>query len=296
VRSAAPDPAAIAARSRLVDGAACSSANSGDEMRPRDIADYFKLRRIATNPWEAVRYRWCGRERRDLTIGLRGASPLRLRRDLPDHHMFHRIFLADEYRLGRLALAEWECVVDLGANVGIFSARVASFVRRVIAYEPIGENFVQLEKNSAGRGNVTIVREAVSSQSGTLRIYAPKNRTQIGVFSAHADAGHGMVSDRYEEVNAVTLDEAFRKHDIGHCDLLKIDVEGHEYDILHAASDETLDRIERIHGEFHDVRPEDPRTRISHFSDFLRDHGFAVCVVPHRKKPNHGMFFAQKAD
>lgn len=281
-------------RCRVAKAPGRSGAVPGDGMRPRDIADYVELRRIATNPWEVLRYRWRGRQDRDLTVDLRGASPLHLRGGLPDHHMFHRIFLADEYRLGRLAPGKWECVVDLGANVGVFSARVAPFARRVIAYEPVGENFAQLEKNSAGLDNVTIVHEAVSSEAGALRIYAPKNRAQTGVFSAHIDLGHGMVSDSYEEVDAVPLDEVFRKHDVGHCDLLKIDVEGQEYDILHAASHETFERIGRIHGEFHDVRPQDPRTRISHFSDFLRGRGFAVSVSPHRKKPNHGMFFARK--
>jgi hypothetical protein len=67
-----------------------------------------------------------------------------------------------------------------------------------------------------------------------------------------------------------------------------------EYEILHVADRQTLRRIERIHGEFHDVRPEDARTRIGDFLDFLEGHGFATCVAPHRKKSNHGMFFAHR--
>lgn len=263
-------------------------------MRPRDIADYFELRRIAANPWEVVRYRWRERAYRDLTVELRGTGPLHLRAGLQDHHIFHRVFLADEYRLGRLAPGQWDCVVDLGANVGIFSARIAPFARRVLAYEPIRANFQQLEKNLAERENVTLVHAAVSGRAGQLRIYAPENDALSGTFSAHADAGPDLASDRYEEVEAISLDAVFEKHGVAHCDLLKIDVEGEEYDILHAAADETLRRIERIHGEFHDVCPEDPRTRIANFCDFLRGHGFAICVAPHRKKPNHGMFFARR--
>jgi FkbM family methyltransferase len=263
-------------------------------MRLRDIADYFALRRIARNPGEVVRYRWRERAQRDLDVELRGAGPLRLRAGLQDYHIFHRVFLADAYRLGLLAPGQWDCVVDLGANVGIFAARVAPFARRVVAYEPIRVNFEQLERNLAGRDHVARVRAAVSGRAGTLRIYAPEDRALSGRFSAHAKTEHGATSSACEEVEAVSLDAIFDNHCIAHCDLLKIDVEGEEYDILHAAASETLGRIARIHGEFHDVRPEDPRTRIANFSDFLRSHGFRVNVAPHRKKPNHGMFFAHR--
>ncbi len=99
---------------------------------------------------------------------------------------------------------------------------------------------------------------------------------------------------RYDEVPARSLDEVFARNAIEACDLLKIDVEGSEYAILHGASDATLARVARIHGEYHDVAPEDPRTRIDAFADFLRSRGYAVEVVPHPRKPNLGLFFAAR--
>ena len=68
--------------------------------------------------------------------------------------------------------------------------------------------------------------------------------------------------------------------------------EGGEYDILYPAAD-ILPRVKRIHGEYHDVRADDPRTRIDNFAQFLRDNGYRDLVVEaHPKMPNHGMFFA----
>jgi FkbM family methyltransferase len=263
-------------------------------MRPRDIADYFALRRIARNPWQLVRYRWSGRADHDLNVELRDAGPLYLRAGLMDHHIFHRIFLMDEYRLGRPTPGKWDCVVDLGANVGFFSARVAPFARRVIAYEPMRAHCEQFQKNLAGCNNVTLVRAAVSGRAGSMRIYAPAVAALSGKLSEHVSQGRDTAPEDYEEIETVTLDAVFEKHDIAHCDLLKMDVEGDEYETLHVADRETLRRIERIHGEFHDVRPEDPRTRIGNFCDFLECHGFTTCVAPHRKKSNHGMFFAHR--
>ena len=67
-------------------------------------------------------------------------------------------------------------------------------------------------------------------------------------------------------------------------------------DALAGASDATLARVARIHGEYHDVAPEDPRTRIDAFANFLRARGCAVEVVPHPRKPNLGLFFAARPE
>ena len=102
----------------------------------------------------------------------------------------------------------------------------------------------------------------------------------------------GLLSEQYDEVPARTLDDLFERHEIDACDLMKIDVEGAEYDILHAASDDTLARIRRIHGEYHNVNPENPETRIDHFASFLRSKQFDLDVLPHQRRDNHGLFFA----
>ncbi len=263
-------------------------------MRARDIADYLRLRKLALNPWRVLRFRREPRNGARLLVMLRGTAPLELRAGFSDFHMFDRIFLRDEYRLRDLPRVPWECVVDLGANVGIFAARVAAQARRVIAYEPMPENFAQLLRNVAGRGNVTAVEGAIAAAPGTLRLFRPRHDAMAGAYSAHADLGGFMTGD-YREVEGITLDRLFASHDIARCDLLKLDVEGHEYEILYAASAATLARVERIHGEYHDVRPEDPRTRIDHFARFLEERGFLVRLHPHRRKANHGLFFAARA-
>ena len=262
-------------------------------MRLEDFRDWLALRRIATNPWAVVRYRKSHREGQVLAVRLRDAGPLELRGGRADFHMFHRIFLRDEYRLNSTVTGALGCVVDLGANVGLFTARIAPLAQRVIAYEPYPPHFAQLVKNVAGRANVETVEAAVAGKSGTARLYEPLNEGQSGTHSLHPESG-GYMSKRFHEVQALSLDELFARHAIEVCDLLKLDVEGSEYEILYGASADTLARVRRIHGEYHDVRREDPRTRIAAFTRFLRDAGFEVEVVPHRRKENHGNFFAAR--
>lgn len=262
-------------------------------MRPADLTDYLALRRLVENPWEVLRFRKAGRRtERTLEARFRDGPPLLLRGGTSDFHMFHRIFLRDEYRT-RGQLRDLECVVDLGANVGIFSVFASRLSERVLSFEPLPMNYEHLQRNVAARPNITALRMAVSGEPGVLRIYRPASKKLSGTPSAFRE-GNTLLSDKFDEAPATTLDRVFEEHKVERCDLLKIDIEGSEYEVLHAASNVTLARIRRIHGEYHDVRPEDPRTRIDAFAAWLRSKGYQVEVDAHPTKPNHGMFFATR--
>ncbi|MEM7165743.1 MAG: FkbM family methyltransferase [Planctomycetota bacterium] len=262
-------------------------------MRIRDLSDYLQLRRLTANPWEVVRFRNKQQRGDTLSVRLRDGGPLFLRGGVKDYHMFHRIFLVDEYRMRESGVAPLGCVVDLGANVGVFSVRASQLAERVIAYEPVPQNYEQARRNTSGCDNVTLVQAGVAAEESTIRLYHPKFKIRTGTFTTHLEMLEEP-PDQFDEAPAITLDQLFERHDIEVCDMLKIDVEGQEYEVLHATTPDTLGRIRRIHGEYHDVAPEDPRTRIDHFANWLDEVGFETVVVPHTKKPNRGMFFSRR--
>lgn len=261
-------------------------------MRIVDIADYFHLRRLVANPLQVLRFRTNRRHGDRLEVQFRTAPPLSLRGGLADFHMFHRIHLRDEYRLKTLPSDPLDCVVDLGANVGVFAAHIASRSRRVFAYEPTPANYAQLEENTRLLDNVLCVQAAVSDRARLLSFFAPTNERQSGTFTYLPVDYHNPTPSF--EVEAISLDDLFACHEIERCDLLKIDVEGAEYDIFEGAGDDTLSRIIRIHGEYHDVAGQDPGRRVEDLLALLRSEGFRVDRVPHRHKSNHGMFFARR--
>jgi len=261
-------------------------------MQLAEIPDYLRLRVLVENPLEVIRFRKKRRPGEEIVIRFRDGRRLRLRGDRQDFHIFRSVFLRDEYRLRPYSAAGWKCVIDLGANVGIFSARAAPLTERLIAYEPAEENTGRLEENLTGFSNVVSVRSAVSGNASSLRIYAPRAERGSGLYSQYVRDENDP--DDFQVVPAVTLEDVFRDHDISRCDLLKIDVEGAEYEILYATSDEVLRSIDRIHGEYHNVEPENPGTRIGAFSSYLHGRGFDVEAIPFRKGENYGMFYAQR--
>jgi FkbM family methyltransferase len=261
-------------------------------MRTEDLRDYLRLRQLTLNAWEIVRFRKRKRPGTVLRVRLRDGRSFELRGGQQDFHIFHRIFMRDEYALRPHGGRAWGCVVDLGANVGLFAIRASELAKRVICYEPFPGNLEQLRRNTADWPAVEVVGQAVAGEAGVLRLYRPRGAGMSGVHTLHAEESHA--SAEYDEVPATTLDAIFERHGVEHCELLKIDVEGAEYDILGAASGGTFARIERIYGEYHDVRPEDPATRIGSLKRLLVERDFRVRVVPKVGKDNLGMFYAER--
>ena len=83
-----------------------------------------------------------------------------------------------------------------------------------------------------------------------------------------------------EKVQVTTLDRVVEDRGIGHIDLLKIDVEGHELDVLRGAK-ETLeaDRIDIVQFEFGGCNL-DTRTNFQDFYYLLKEqYRFALFIV-----------------
>lgn len=94
-------------------------------------------------------------------------------------------------------------VLDVGANIGIYSVVAASEVGsegHVYAFEPVRANVSLLRENLQlnGTPNVTVVQSAVGAAPGQLRIYLAE--PGIGTHSA------GAASSRFEEVSVVSID------------------------------------------------------------------------------------------
>jgi FkbM family methyltransferase len=153
---------------------------------------------------------------------------------------FWQIFFARVYPLRESD----RLIVDAGGNIGVFSlfALLANPRARVIAVEPSQASFERLTatlKEHGVESRCTAVRAALGARNGVTTIMAggPSQFRRIGV------AG--------EAVPLVTLESILPP--AGEVDLMKIDIEGAEYDALGCASPSALRRIRRIVLEIHPV-------------------------------------------
>jgi FkbM family methyltransferase len=144
-------------------------------------------------------------------------------------------------------------VLDLGANIGSFSLFAAKSADRVYAFEPEKSNYEQLLKNIDinGAKNIIPIKKAVGGKSGSTLLYKSARNTAICSTAVE-------FSDTTEAVDVVTLSDAMKLCAVDHIDLLKIDIEGSEYDLFENVASAELARFlgaGSANGRFHSVRP-----------------------------------------
>jgi FkbM family methyltransferase len=132
-------------------------------------------------------------------------------------------------------------VIDVGANVGLYSILASSIIGgsgAVWAFEPSGESYRRLLRNLElnGCSQVHPFQIALSSEADkVLRLKSDSGYGDAYRYLAPAGQSEGSVAG--EEVRATTLDECAKEHGIRDVDLIKIDVEGGEHGVLRGASE-----------------------------------------------------------
>ena len=161
--------------------------------------------------------------------------------------LYKEIVYKDDYRLRTDPLPAGAVVVDIGANIGMFSLHVAADLgaARVYAFEPFPESFVLLRRNAEHNHLDAIVPIplAIAGEAGTRELHM---QGRHGVHSLFGTSGEAV------RIECITLAEAFARYDITRCDFLKLDCEGAEYEILLKAPSDVYARIQRLALEYHD--------------------------------------------
>ena len=153
-----------------------------------------------------------------------------------------------EYRWpGLTPEAGWR-VVDVGANIGVFSLWAERLGADVTAFEPEPRTFASLVTNVAGRRISPTQAALVDQAVPAVRLYLSEmDSTSNTLAGREIETGEPLRD--FVDVPTVTLTEVVGSG----CDLLKLDCEGAEFEALLGADDDTLRRAQRIILEFHRI-------------------------------------------
>lgn len=216
-------------------------------------------------------------------------------------YLFREIFVERAYFPQGVDLPAGALVLDVGANIGLFSLFVARHVpgARIVAFEPAPDAFAALAANVRDHGlPVTCLPVAASRSTGLVRLTvypaasvfsgldasAVDNRAAIraAIEAAVDDPGSRAVADgiaqtrmqgAYElDVEGWSLPDILANLGQERVDLLKLDTEGNELDLLAALAPADWARIERVVMELH--RPSDAARAM----ELLSAAGFACGV------------------
>jgi FkbM family methyltransferase len=123
-------------------------------------------------------------------------------------------------------------VLDVGANVGYFSALASGLVGdtgQVHAFEPMPENLSRLRQNLRVFRWAHSYPNAVGDNAGTAMIYF--NESESGWASLLTS--HDL--ERRADINVIRLDDWVLDHAVNRIDFMKMDIEGGEFHALQGA-------------------------------------------------------------
>jgi FkbM family methyltransferase len=141
------------------------------------------------------------------------------------------------------AVPKGATVIDIGANVGMFSLLAARSARLVHAFEPEPRNYDLIKQNCQGRSNIVIHNEAVGATDGTAQLSIGSSSTAFSLYGGAAQT---------RPVSVRTLSSVFSDYDIEYCDFLKLDCEGAEFPILLDSPTEIFNKIGLLAMEYHE--------------------------------------------
>ena len=140
-------------------------------------------------------------------------------------------FEADEIEVFLSHLKNASTCIDIGANIGLYTCLAAAQGKHVIAVEPLAINLTALYRNLLCNDflNVEVFPLGLSGKAGIKRLFG-------GNTGASFLPGWSGASDKwYEIVPISTLDVIVNTRFNGQSLLIKMDVEGYEYEVLKGA-------------------------------------------------------------
>jgi FkbM family methyltransferase len=138
-------------------------------------------------------------------------------------------------------------IVDAGANIGLtalnFHWQAAD--AEIIAIEPEEENFSLLQKNTAKFPQIKTVQAALWPRQASVSIRRVSNRSwDFQTAENEVDTGAGEI-----QCQVITLEEILDRY--GRIDILKLDIEGAEWNLFEQSDLSWLDRVGLVVAEFH---------------------------------------------
>lgn len=206
-----------------------------------------------------------------------------------DHVPIIEIFLRQDYG----EIPNNAIIVDLGANIGVFSiyATTTSSNATVYAYEPFQPFYDLMRDNvqlNSRSDDVHCFNYAVAGTPAMRELFTQgQNVFFPTLFAGESENGRHSV-----QVKCTTLQEIVDANRLDHIDLLKMDCEGAEYEILYQTSAKVFESIREIRMEYHNL--DNQSRHVEALQNFLIQYGYTVTAVKATSSTNGNLWAERK--
>lgn len=169
-------------------------------------------------------------------------------------------------------------VLDVGANKGEWTLQILKALGNtkchIFQFEP--SPHCQKILRSLHLPQTTLIEAAVGAEPGMAVLYSPFPGSPISSLHPRRDSYFNHNNFQEEKVQVVTIDQIVNQFKIDKVDLIKLDVEGHELDVLRGAYNSLKNkRIKALTFEFGSGNI-NSRTFFHDFYDILHSQGYKI--------------------
>ena len=180
-------------------------------------------------------------------VSIKGFQKIYLRNKTSDIPVLRQIFFDAEYDID--FPLNPAVIIDLGANIGLFSLLMNNRFpdAKIIALESEKSNYDHLIKNIKGRKNIDAKHLAIWKENNTLEVTENPN---------YGEWGSGVkekteAANQAQQVKSITLKDLMKMENIDDISILKIDIEGSEFELFES-NIEWMHHVKVIIIEVHD--------------------------------------------
>ena len=194
---------------------------------------------------------------------------IKIRSNTTDFMALANVWLLEDYKIKKFEINSNDVIIDIGAHIGIFTIYASQFCNngKIYSFEPVKENYDLLLNNIKLNHSEQVkpFNLAVSNTNDVVTIYINDDKAAHSIFPS---------SESSIKVKSITLQNIFEENNINHCNFLKLDCEGAEYEILCNLPAKYFKEIDKIVMECHfvDKKPE----LIGDLKQILVKQGFQV--------------------
>ena len=183
----------------------------------------------------------------------RSKKIIKLRKQSTDLMALTHVWLIEEYKKENFEIKPNDVVIDVGAHIGLFTIYASQFCTngKIYSFEPFVDNYELLLENITlnNLDNVKSFNQAISNSNEPIKLFLNDD-----------ESGHSMFSQSSKSiiVDSISLQKFFDENQIKHCNFLKLDCEGAEYEIIKNLPFEYFQKIDKLVIEYHmaDLHPE----------------------------------------
>lgn len=198
-------------------------------------------------------------------------KPLRFYSDVHDQSQwwtFYEVVLKDFYSFSNDLVKKGDVVVDIGANIGMFTLNALSNgAEKVFSIEAMPHVFNHLYSNTHLYKNVKCFNNAISKTNELIDFYIPKSGS--GVSTSFSDSSWINDEDVKIQCQGITFDKFITDQKIEFIDCLKIDCEGGEWDVIESSYDFINNRVKKIELEVHPWGYKNKIENVKHFKQIF---------------------------